>query len=140
MTNPENPLFFDENTNAQEKKQNNNSKKIKIIAVTFVFLIFFISAIFSSFYQHETVHQKIYEKYGINSTIGIESLSSFYTRPNITQLLYFCKENQEECESMINLHLLNEIVGYNINFIVLLLSGIFILLYILLLELIEMKK
>lgn len=140
MSNYENTLFFDKNTNAQEKSQNNNSKKIKIIAVTLVFLLSFISSIFSSFYQHELVHQKIFEKHGINSTIGIESLTHFYTRPDITQFLYFCKENQDDCKNMLNLHLLNEIVAYNISSIEILLLGIFILLYLLLLELIEMRK
>lgn len=136
-----NVLLPDENALTQDKKQNDNFKKnIKIIVSIAVFLIFSIFANVFSIYLHERVHQRIYERYGINSTIGMESPIEFYTRPNTTQFLYFCKENPEDCRNMINLHLINEIVGYNISSIELLLSGIFILLYLLLLEVIEMRK
>lgn len=80
-----------------------------------LFIVIVIVIMQSNTYQHEMVHKKIYERFGINSTIHITpfykmfySYKAGYTEPiNMTDAIEKCND---DC---MNLNTLNEIIGYN---------------------------
>lgn len=86
----------------------------KIVLLLFALLVVYVIIDYSNTYQHEMVHQQIYEYYNITSHIHINpiwKISKYagYTAVNDTEYYLKCNEN---CKM---LQMQNEIVGYNIN-------------------------
>ncbi|RLF29235.1 MAG: hypothetical protein DRN14_02610 [Thermoplasmata archaeon] len=79
--------------------------------------------------QHEAVHQKIYTLYGIDSYVDYGILDA-RTIGNRTKIVALAQNNFNDYKEMMKLHVLNEIVAYNLIMIELLLSIIIVLLVI----------
>ena len=83
-----------------------------IILKTIVFILFFYTAVYTTAWQHELVHQRIYEDYNISSTIKINWISGLWTNTIATTTAY---TNSKECPiSCRQAHEMNEVVGYNV--------------------------
>jgi hypothetical protein len=75
---------------------------INLILLSFILFSF----VYTIIYAHEDAHRKIYEYYGIKSRIDIFNAKTIPTE-EITL-------NSDEYNDMRKLHILNEIVGYNL--------------------------
>lgn len=85
---------------------------MKRILLIFWF-VSFIVLIIGLNYQHEIVHKEIFRHYGLKSEIDIKNLISMQTIPENKTMPY------DRYVMMTNLHLENEIITYNIYYIIL---------------------
>jgi|GEM_PF-3239931 len=84
------------------------NRTVLVMAAVLIFTLYFTAL------PHERVHQLIYHRIGgINSTIGINWIG-LYTRANETQLRNLINTSPETYMEIEKLHLLNEIVNYNL--------------------------
>ena len=104
------------------------NQKTKKWMIAFSFSVFIILLMYSFFiiyiFIHEAVHQEIYRSYGIESRIELDYL-------RLGGATIISGEDSLKCNEYCNLaHNLNEVVGYPLGLIYIMLIGIFILLVI----------
>jgi quinol-cytochrome oxidoreductase complex cytochrome b subunit len=98
----------------------------------FIFIMVMIASILSVFtvsyidsQSHESAHKEIYRKYGLNSTINLSVMGESITYVDKYALANLDKDTRNQMEY---LNSLNEVVGYNLESIKVLLSFILLVL------------
>lgn len=89
----------------------NPTLKVALFLGSFIILIGL--AIWNSVLQHEAVHQTIYQVYGIDSEIRLLPEGIFSNRLAETAPLNYTKARENCNEKCEQLHMENEIYGYN---------------------------
>lgn len=92
----------------------------KTIAI--IFLVLFVFTFMLNVYEHEKVHQKIFQAYGVKSEIEFNLLSARTVSEPITL-------SQEERRQMNSMHAVNEMVSYQFGVMYAFITGMLIIMY-----------